>query len=288
MTRTARAGSRPSAGGARARRFTRTGLTNACRELRDTILAEQLATPAECAAVWPGGAENSDRTLDGWIYAYAQLSRLFGRLELRSQAGADDARLEQEVRRAAARQPISVGLSVGERLVYPKSAWTLFFLDALDAIVRPIAELQLALGDADPQDLRGQVPLLQGLAWRTWAWILTAPGVDLPFPDDGPIDPPAWTAELLEVDFVRLYAAHRKLHLESSLIMGTAFPSEDGERSRLSLTGFLAGYASEHGIPPSDILRRWSMPEALAAAIASAEAHRVAKANAERERGSAR
>ncbi len=65
--------------------------------------------------------------------------------------------------------------------------------------------------------------------------------------------------------------------------MASAMPREEGERSRLSLSGFLAGYASQHGIAPSHIMRRWSLGEAIAAATAAAESHRVSEINAKRK-----
>lgn len=280
----------------RPRRYTVPELRRRCQELRALVRAPRspLATEEEVRAAWPGGENNGDRGLDGWIECYAQLAAFHARAEVREMRKADASeQLESVVRAAAARSPIPVTLSIGERAVYPKSAWALAFLDALDAVIEPLAGLASEIGqslqgetasDASLDTLRGMPALAQGMAWRTWAWVLLSEGVELPFPDEGVISPPEYTAQLLPEDFVRIWAAHRTLHYESTAIMALAMPSEPGEPSRLSLSGFLAGYASEKGLAPSTLMRRWSFPEALAAAVSAYESHRVAEANAKRKR----
>lgn len=249
---------------------------------------DPLATADEVKDAWPGGANNRDHGVDGWIECYAQLAGFSARQEVREMRRADALdKLEATVRAAAARQAVPVTLSIGPRSVYPKSAWALAFLDSLDAIMAPVAAMASALSDVTddattPDDLRGMPALAQGMAWRTWAWVLLSEGVDLPFPDEGVIDPPEFTAQLLPEDLLAIYSAHRQLHYDACAIMAVAMPHEPGERSRLSLGGFLAGYASEHGLPPSVLMRRWSFPEAMAAAVAAFESHRVAEANAKR------
>jgi hypothetical protein len=271
------------------RQYTAKTLRTRCNALREQLLGQQLATAAELAAVWPGGPENGLTGFDGWIACFAQLTRFAGRLEALSSRQAPDATLlENTVRAAAARQPVSVTLSIGDRLVYPKSAWALSWLDSLDAIMRPVARLVTELADtqgAPDEELRGLTALTQGMACRTWAWILLTEGVGLPFPSEGVIDPPEFTEHLLPEDYLAIFVAHRKLHFEAVAIMAAAMPDEERtERSRLSLSGFLSGYASEHGVPPSHLMRRWSFPEAMAAAVAAAEAQRVAEANAKAKR----
>lgn len=270
----------------RTRRFTARALREECQALKADLLAQGLASVDECAAYWPGGAENADRGFDGFIVCFQQYGRLLGRLELRATSGVDDGQLERAVRAAAARQPMPVLLSIGDRNVYPKSAWALSFLESLDDIVAPMAALVAEISEHESSandELRGMPRLVEGLAWRTWSWILLTEGVGLPFGDEGDITPPEWTSTLLFEDIITIWVAHRQLHADAAAIMTSAMPRERGERSRLTLSGFLAGYASEHGIAPSHIMRRWSLPEAIAAAMASAESHRVAEANAQRK-----
>ena len=270
------------------RRFTTKTLRAECQALRADLLAQGLASAEECAAFWPGGAENPERGFDGFVVCFQQYGRLLGRLERAATGETNHTMLEATVRQAAARQPVPVSLSIGERSVYPKSAYALAWLDALDAVTRPVARLVSSLAaELDPDDLRALPPLVQSMAMRTWAWILLCEGVSVPFGDEGAITPPAWTEQLVAEDFLAIFVAHQQLHHQAILIMAAALADDaepTRERSRLSLSGFLAGYASEHGIAPSHLMRRWAFPEALAAAVASAESHRVSKANAKTQR----
>lgn len=272
-----------------ARTHTAPGLKARCRGLREQLEKQGVATAEEIARYWPGGSVNRYTGYDGWIECYAQLVRLAGRLERQTQTASQaDDKLEATVRAAAARQPIPVALSIGEYAVHQKSAYALAFLDSLEAASRPLAALHASLIDGSTeadQTLRAMPDLVAITAWRTWAWVLCTPGVALPFGDVGAIAPPAWTADLLAEDYLLIWTAHRRLHYEATAIMANAMASDGGpERSRLSLSGFLAGYGAEHGIAPSVLIRRWGFPEAVAAAVASYESHRVATANAEAER----
>jgi len=264
------------------RQLTARGLRQRCRGLRTAILEQQLATDAEVSACWPGGGDNADRGYDGWIECYAALKSFARRIEQQDQSTAAmrDA-LAAAVRRAASRASVPVELSVGTRHVHAKSAWALWFLQSLDDTVRSVAVLAGELTEiAEAEELRGLPALTNGLAWRTWAWILTTEGVGMPFADAASMTPPLWTEQLLTEDYVALYLAHRSLHHDDIALMAGAFPSQGGERSRLDLGGFVAAHANEHGLRPSEIIRGWALPEVYAAAIAAAEQHRVAKANA--------
>lgn len=191
--------------------------------------------------------------------------------------------LARAVRRAASRETVTVELSIGKRAVSPKSAWTLWWLESLDATAQSIARLANELFDIpEASELLGFPTITQGLAWRTWAWILLSPGVGLPFSAAEQIDPPDWTMHLLPEDFLAIYKAHRTLHLEDSVAMAAAFPSANREQSRLYLGGFLSSHANDAGVAPSDIIHGWSLPEAFASAVAVAEAHRVSIANAKK------
>lgn len=267
------------------RQFTAQGLRHRCRSLRASLIDHRVASDDECAAVWPGGAENALAGYDGWIQCYAQLTRLAGRQEREDDTEGLSEALAVAVRRAAARAPIAVALSIGSRNVYPKSAWALWFLQSIDNVVSVVAAIADDLASLDDApDLRGLPALTQGLAWRTWAWILTHDDVGLPFETAAEIEPPAWTEQLLSEDYLALYAAHRTLHLSDIGLMAGAFPREPGKAtSRLDLGGFLAGFANEHSVRASEIVRQWSLPEVFASAIAAAEAHRVATANAKKD-----
>lgn len=270
-------------------RITAAYLKGRCKELRSQLSSYQSVSPEELKDVWPGGAENPARGFSGWIKCYAQLHRLVGTV-FRQEPEDGGEKLEVVVRAASSRTPTPVILSVGNHAVYPKSAHSLAMLDSLEAVQRPLIRLMVDRAQDDtltPNEVDALLPLSRSLAQRTWAWVLLSPGVGLPFDDNAPLDPPAWTADLLPEDYLAIYFAHRELHAQSVAIMSAALPKEGGAvQSRLSLSGFLTGYAAEHGLPPSQLMRHWSLPEAVAAAVAASEAHRVADANAKQNRQS--
>lgn len=271
-------------------RTTAKDLKTRCKSLRDQLIGQQLATAEEVAAVWPGGALNHGQGFTGWIETYAQLTRFAGRLEVsvETHSAAQSQQLEAVVRAASSRAPKPLALTVGDYAVHPKSAHTLAFLDSLEAVQRPLVRLMIDRAQdetLEPSELEALLPMTRSLAQRTWAWVLLTPGVGLPFDDFAPIDPPVWTKELTPEDLLAIYFAHRELHAEAVAIMSAAIPRDGGPaQSRLSLSGFLTGYASEHGLPPSQLMRQWSLPESVAAALASAESHRVAEENAKAKR----
>ncbi len=268
-------------------RTTASKLKSRCNSLRQQLGAYPEISQEELKDVWPGGKENPSRGFAGWIECYAQLLRLTGMVFRKEPEGGGE-ELEAVVRAASSRTPTQVILSVGNHAVYPKSAHSLAFLDSLEAVQRPLIRLMVDRAQDEtlsPNEVDALLPLSRSLAQRTWAWVLLSPGVGLPFDDNAPLDPPEWTAELLPEDYLAIYFAHRELHAHSVAIMSAALPKEGGAvQSRLSLSGFLTGYAAEHGLPPSQLMRHWSLPEAVAAAVAASEAHRVAEANANNKR----
>ncbi|GAB1344793.1 hypothetical protein [Gemmatimonas sp.] len=274
----------------RGHRTTAKELRARCRSIREQLIGQQLATAEEIAAVWPGGESNYGLGMTGWIECYAQLTRFAGRLETSgaAQSAAQSAQLESVVRAASSRAPKPVVLSCGDYAVHPKSAHTLAFLDSLEAVQRPLVRLMVTRAQdetLEPGELDALLPMARSLAQRTWAWVLLSPGVGLPFEDNAQLVPPAWTEQLTPEDLLTIYFAHREIHAEAVAIMSAAIPHDGGPvQSRLSLSGFLTGYASEHGLPPSQLMRQWSLPESVAAALASAEAHRVADENAKAKR----
>jgi hypothetical protein len=238
------------------------------------------------AAAWPGGKANRSAGHDAWIYCFSEYKAFARRIEIKeAMAVSTREELAHAVQRAASRGAISVELSVGTKHVYPKSLWALCWLESLNAIVRPVeAVANELLQTPGAESLRGLPPFAQGLAWRTWLWILTTPGVGVPFDDEDLITPPDWTASVVEEDFLLVYSAHRAIHRDDLALIANAFPPSGQERTRLDLGGFIANHAHDIGVAPSDIMRKWSLPETFASAVASAEAHRVAKVNAKAAR----
>lgn len=272
-------------------RHTTSTLKKRCTDLR-TELREHpanLATPEELTAYWPGGAENPERGLSGWIECYAQFIRLVGRLErLESHAATPelDERLRTVIAEAQRAQPESVTLSDGTtRAVYPKGIWALSYLEAFGYVSAGALTALLAViaSGADVEQLV-ELPLTKTKAIRAWAWVLCTAGASVPWPDGASdLELPQWTAELTPQDLIALDAAHRKIHGERMAIMAHLFPPEPGAKSRLAIGGMLAAYQFDRGLT-QDAMRLLSVGEVTAGACATAEMHRVAKENADAKR----
>ena len=277
---------------AAARAFTGSEIKKRCKLLRQQIVDYKLASDEECATYWPGGAENPYRGYDGFIWCFAQFTRLCGRDEeatKRQDSEHMEGMLAEAVAAAAAATPVAVDCSDGEtRNVYPKSYVALELLEGLAAVVertRAIAARALVdMGDGVTDDVALQtlLPVTRSRAVCVWAWVITTEGPGFPWDGDAEaVEPPQWTAALAPEDLLALHHAHQTVNRSRLSIMAAAFPADPGERSRLGLGGMLASYAHEKGRPPREVMRLLSVGEAVAGAIASYETGEVARRNAD-------
>lgn len=233
-------------------------------------------------AMAPGGAENQTAA-DSFGAAVVWYSLLRGRLafltwkdELQQQRG------QAALSAALANAPVPLTLSSGEkRAVYPKSFHALAWCDALDRALDDVSTKTLALHEIE---VTVTAPPLVSLAVRLWAWILTCPEPGLPFEEGAPSEPPGWTEALSPEDILAILRAHYECNRERVALVATLFPTDRQAESKLSLSGFLGTVAQEMGHRPSDVLTRWSLGEAFAQAVVTAEAAREARARAEEER----
>lgn len=251
-------------------------LVERCRALRGTLLSRgESATTLDGYA--PGGAENA--ATDPFGGRVAEYALLRGRVAFLDWMEQDRmARGQAALAAALVNAPVPVTLSDGEkRAVHPKSYHALAWCDALD---RALAEVSEKAHQLEDLEIRATAPLTKSLAVRLWAWILTCPEPGLPFDEGAPADPPAWTESLAPEDLLTLLSAHLEVNRERNRLVATLFPAEREAESRLSLSGFLGTVAQELHQRPSDVLRRWTMGEAFAQAVVSAEAQREAKARA--------
>jgi hypothetical protein len=259
-----------------------------CRILRQSLEARGVPA-ARLDTGWPGTAEGRDPAqLDSWIQCYVQLRVEWAQLE--TQREQDKAALGGAVAESLANTPHPVTLSVGVKQVHPKSYHALRFLDTLDWSLRDVAQraARLAAVDGGPESTALEAlalkPLVESHAVRLWAWVLTAEGTGLPFPEDAPGEPPSWTKHLVPEDLLALAQAHYQVHARRLQILSDAFPSDTSNETRLPLAGFLGTQAAELGVRPMELLRSWSLGEAFASAITAAqaarEAHAAAKAKA--------
>lgn len=264
------------------------GLEARCDALRASCLARGVA-PSSIAAVWPGGPENAiTDPLGTWVVCYGNLMALFRQAEERKLVDRDQ--LDAMLAAALARAPVPVTLAHGERVaVYPKSYHALRWLDTLD---RSLVDAARAADEAEQLGAFIAFPLVESLAVRLWAWILTTEAPGLPFNEAAPDEPPEWTLTLEAADLLQLAAAHTQVNATRLRLIAEAFPPErrDDGSSRLSLAGFLGSTAQEMGVPAFDVMRRFSLGELFAQAVlagqAAREAHARAKTQAAAERAS--
>jgi len=272
-----------------ARAWTAADLRRRCGDLRRAVVRARVADEDEVARYWPGGAVNTEtHRLGRWVFCYANLIRLMGRTEQRDA----DARVDAAVASALSAEPMRVTLSNGTAVaVYPKSYHALRWLDSLDRSVRDLVGLA-ATAQVDTSDAikaLALAPLVESLAVRLWAWVLTEGSADapaaLPFDEATTPEPPAWTSMLAPEDLLLLARAHVEVNGRRLRIISDAFPSETSSASRLSLSGFLGTAAQELGQRPATLLREWSLGEVFAQAVTGAQAHREARESAERKAG---
>lgn len=253
-------------------------ITERCRVLHGTLHARKVPTP-ELDAMAPGGAQN--QTADPLGAAVVWYAHLRARFELEQHRAAEaTARAQADVAAALSAEPVPVRLQAldAPTAVYPKSYHALRFLDTLDhALRRVVAVAQ----DADDVGVEAFAPLVESLAVRLWAWILTSEGPELPFDEHKDAEPPAWTKALTPEDLLTLFEAHLEVNRGRVTRIAQLFPGEGTHESRLSLAGFLGTTAQELGHRPFDLLRRWSVGEAFAQAAVAAQSAREARAAAD-------
>lgn len=251
-----------------------------------------IATSDELAAVWPGGRSNRYEGIDAWVWCFAQLTGFARRLEARDAAQHSDEkedRVRAVIAAAQRAQPESVTLADGStRAVYPKGIWALSYLEALGHVTAGVLTALVGLVAAGTElEQLVELQLTQTKAVRVWAWILATPGASVPWPDGATeLDLPDWTSTLTPQDLLAIDLAHRKVHGERMAIMAHLFPPEPGETSRLAIGGMLAAYQYDKGLT-QDAMRLLSVGEVVAGAVATAEAYRLAKHNADAKRGRA-
>lgn len=265
-------------------RWTEPLLEERCRALRGTLRARG-ESDADLDALAPGGARNQiSDPFGAKLRWYALLEGRLAFVEWKQDE--ERRRAEHALAAALSNEPEAVTLSDGQPVaVYPKSYHALAWCDALDRALADAAQKAATLADLE---VATAVPLVTSLATRLWAWILTCREPGLPFDEGAPPEPPEWTLALTPEDLLALLRAHVQVNRERIALVSSLFPPDREAASRLSLSGFLGTVAQELGHRPSDVLRRWSLGEAFAQAVVSAQAAREARQRAEDEAASRR
>lgn len=264
------------------------GLRQRCADLRDTLAEAGLASTDELTSYWPGGKDNPEPGLGGWIYGYASLVRMAGQPEA-SETRARRLDAESEVLAALrdAGQPVEL-VATGEDgapqmlTVYPKSLDTLCQVQARDREL-----LALAMGVQALRDLGGEAiatwarPLYDEISYqnRVLVWIVTSEGPGLPFPDHEPRpEAPGWTLRLEPHDITAVLRAHQRVNGRRIAVIGDLMTAQKGGK-KAKTTGWStlsAVAASELGVSSKSLLRDWSLAGWLAQLLLTADSKREA------------
>lgn len=267
-------------------------LREVCGDFRRDLLSAETATVDEIAAIWPGGKDNPDKKLKGWIRCYGQLHALNGigvtkRIEGRQTSAAE----RQEATLAAlADTPESVQLQPqdGEEpqslTVYPKS-WV-----ALEEISKRNLALawlidQSALieqhGTPDDLELLLRARDEQSYLQRVLAWIATTPGVGLPFAEtDRAPEPPSAFSDLHPADFYAIAQAFQRVNVKRLLVLESTRKNE----TRPDWSVFLTAFADGKNRDTPHVMRDMSLASVIAQSAERARGHEQAMVAAERER----
>lgn len=265
------------------------GLAARCADLRDSLLSLGHVSQADLADYWPGGAENHEAPPGNWIFCYAQLVRMLG-WESPEASALERAAAEREVLAALRREPAHLELvqalpdGRSHLTVYPKSFHALLRLDEQDALLARLAEAaeQLRQGPASTLTERlGQVLEEIEYQQQVCVWILTTPGVGLPFGDADlrPV-PPTWLAELDAADLVRVLRAHREVNGRRVAALSALIGRARKTVGRASWAVIGASAASELHTASYTLFRDWSLAEWMAQYHLTLDAKREAQESA--------
>lgn len=129
---------------------------------------------------------------------------------------------------------------------------------------------------------------LQASLMQELVWILTHPGADVPWPDDGQWEhaAPAWIRALTDVDFLVIAKANHEVNVLRPNALATRSYSMTGHNQKssdMTYVEFLGVIAAETGIPARTLMRQRSTgaiyAQSLMKLIASHEAEERAKNN---------
>lgn len=263
-------------------------LEERCRFIADTLRFRQLASEKELADYLPGGEQNKDKTVRGWIFCYANFVRFCDRIPDENTPKRTP-ESDDEVIRALADTPEVVALTSGATItVYPKSFIALQYIERCDARIAWLTrkrEQLIARDGRDDLELTERINDEVAYEYSVMAWIATHTGPQMPFEEfeQRNAELPPHIVQLSTIDvlsirnaFVRVNAA-RLLALTHLLKDG-----EKGDGSRLSWQTFFALKEDEKEVPASTLMRDRSLCSQVASSILVADAQHTAVEAAKR------
>lgn len=261
--------------------WTRDDLRARCTQLRDALTAAGTVPTDRIAAYWPGGAENPNRGMGGWIYCYASLGRLHGEDAVRREL-AGGARGEQDLLAALAAEPVAVTLPEGTTFqCHPKSYLALRWLAHADALLGAMLHQieRIPYFQADEQEsLREEAMLGTTEMQLALVWAAVHPGPGLPFDERQriPTIPPEIQA-ISPIGIYQVLQAYRTANLQGlAALPALTDGAVDGRRPTFAM--FFASMAQESGLSADALMRERPLVQLLAQARLSALSREPAKA----------
>lgn len=270
-----------------------------CSTVESTVLHLHCVTPEQCAAVRPGGAENRDRSVNGWLSYYRWLHRQHAIAVERPNAPGKSGTESYEglaldaLRGRAERVPLIApvtrdGAPVTAVTLYPKSMTALIHCHVLSLRMGYLAAHVRALrgskdpGDADVVQLAAtRMDALQ----RRWLWIVTSEGPRLPYADDDPDGGvvPAWLSGVDVLDMHRIVKMFQQVHASRLIALDKIVSADpDARASHTAWSIFAATAAEELGISTRELMEEIDFPAVVARVRLTASAKREAMEEAKR------
>ncbi len=267
---------------ARRRTFSLKALQQRCSELRAHIEARELAAVAELNAVQPGSTDNPERDTWAWVRYYGSLCQFLTHHSA-SLGSMDEEEADHAVMDALRNEPLDVTLTAldpttkcGRQVqVYPKSLDALLNCHARNQLLGWLAERLWALkvkGGATEQSYIERVTSELSYQYSLLVWIVTTPGVGMPFaPSDEHPVPPEWILALEPYDYIRLCQAHAAVNARRLMLLDVLIEkktiAEEGQVFRPSWSVFISRLSKQLRIPPSRLMRDYSLAELSASTL---------------------
>lgn len=194
------------------------GLRRRCVAYRAHIGEHGLATDQEIRDHWPGGAENSEPGLGGWVYCYGSYRAFLLRGERHAEEPTPDEAGQEVALEAMREKALPVDFPAGwdgpDLTAHPKSYDTLTLIDEIDYNILCLLAGAEALKGKDG----AETPLRYGDLLReistlhqTIAWIACTEGPGAPFPPAGPL-PDEIPAPFRDLDPVAIVSVLKTFH----------------------------------------------------------------------------
>lgn len=267
-------------------------LQSRCASLITDIANQPEVSDEEHAANKPGGPANPATNAQGWLWYLCWLHRKQAGSPLNAvkptlPPWSDSDR--RDLRDMLEENPVYVPLANGEtKAVYPKGEYAadrIGFIDAALAFVVPRID---ALKEAEPsaEQLEGLQRAIEHRAQlhREFIWIVTHPGADVPWDDDGQWDhvPPPETRNYDGFDIDQFFSAYLEVNFRRLTVVSerTRAYKKRGDGESMTAETFMGVMAGELGISPRELSRKWSKGMLFAYAFTKWEVNEQAEARA--------